>query len=127
KQTETTSEGPSPQTGGEKKLTRSASDKKIAGICGGMANYFHVDATLVRVLWLIAALGLGFPFLAYVVLWIFLPLSSGELTQASASTLGAVQSGSATNSTRSRIKTSIVITAALILVVLSATGFYFLS
>src|SRR5256885_6019625 len=44
--------------------TRSASDKKIAGICGGMASYFHVDATLVRVLWLIAALGLGFPFLA---------------------------------------------------------------
>ena len=127
-QTETASEGPSPRTGNEKKLTRSASDKKIAGICGGMASYFHVDATLVRVLWLIAALGLGFPFLAYVVLWIFLPLSSGEVTPASASTLEAVQSGSATSSTPPRTKTFIVITVMLILAVTTvAAGFYFLS
>src|SRR5207248_5309260 len=49
-QTETAWEGLSPRAGNVKKLTRSASDKKIAGICGGMASYFHVDATLVRVL-----------------------------------------------------------------------------
>src|ERR1041384_4551489 len=88
KQTETTSEGLSPQPEGEKKLTRSAFDKKIAGICGGMASYFHVDATLVRVLWLIAALGLGFPFLAYLVLWIVLPLSPGGQTSTSATNMG---------------------------------------
>ena len=127
KQTETTSEGPSPQTGGEKKLTRSASDKKIAGICGGMASYFHVDATLVRVLWLIAAFGLGFPFLAYVVLWIVLPLSPGAQTPASASTLGTAPSGTATNLATPRIKTSMVITVALIFAVVILAGFYFLS
>ena len=33
----------------EKKLTRSASDKKLFGVCGGVAEYFDVDPTLVRV------------------------------------------------------------------------------
>src|SRR5690242_4651566 len=86
RQTETVPSGPSPQTGSEKKLTRSATNKKIAGICGGMANYFQMDATLVRVLWLIAALGLGFPFLAYIVLWVVLPLAPGEQNPASVAT-----------------------------------------
>src|SRR5690242_3451695 len=127
KQTETASEGLSPQTGGEKKLTRSASDKKIAGICGGMASYFHVDATLVRVLWFIAALGLGFPFLAYLVLWIVLPLSPGGLTSTSATNLGTVPSGTTTNKATPRIKTSMVIRVVLLLAVVTAAAFYFLS
>ena len=127
KQTESASEGPFPQTGREKKLTRSATNKKIAGICGGMADYFHVDATLVRVLWLIAAFGLWFPFLAYIVLWIVLPLSPGAQNPASASTLTSVPSGTTTNATAPRSKASIVITAALILAVLAVAAFFFLS
>src|SRR5690349_4881126 len=127
KQTETTSEGLSPQPEGEKKLTRSAFDKKIAGICGGMASYFHVDATLVRVLWLIAALGLGFPFLAYLVLWIVLPLSPGGQTSTSATNMGSVPSGTATNTATPRSKASIFITVAIILVFLTAAAFYFLN
>jgi phage shock protein C len=54
------------------RLTRSETDKKIAGVAGGMAAYFGLDPTLVRVLWVVALL-MGWGFLAYIVLWIVLP------------------------------------------------------
>jgi len=127
KQTETASEGASPQTGGEQKLTRSALNKKIAGICGGMADYFQVDATLMRVLWLIAAFGLGFPFIAYIVLWIALPLSPGGASPTSATTSRISQPEPGTNAARSRSRTSIVIIVALVLAVLAVAALYFLS
>ena len=128
KQAETASPEPSSQTGAEKKLTRSATNKKIAGICGGMADYFHVDATLVRVLWLITSLGLGFPFLAYLVLWIVLPLTPSERTPTSSAASAAVPSEIPAAASRSGAITSIVVTATLILVALAAVGaFYFLS
>jgi phage shock protein C len=53
-------------------LTRSETDKKIAGVAGGMAAYFGVDPTLVRVLWVIVGL-MGWGILAYVIFWIVLP------------------------------------------------------
>ena len=37
-----------------KKLYKSSTDKKIAGVCGGIAEYFDIDPTLVRVGWVIA-------------------------------------------------------------------------
>lgn len=58
-------------------LTRSETDKKIAGVAGGMAAYFGVDPTLVRVLWVIAVL-MGWGILAYVILWIVLPTGPGS-------------------------------------------------
>src|SRR5688572_9927157 len=39
-----------------KRLTRSATDRKIAGVCGGIADYFEVDSTPVRLLWIIASI-----------------------------------------------------------------------
>jgi phage shock protein PspC (stress-responsive transcriptional regulator) len=61
---------------GVRRLTRSATDKKIAGVCGGLAEYFTVDATLVRVVWAIltivpGAIVLGV--LAYLVAWFIMP------------------------------------------------------
>jgi phage shock protein PspC (stress-responsive transcriptional regulator) len=53
-------------------LTRSETDKKIGGVAGGMAAYFGVDPTLVRVLWVVAGL-MGWGIVAYVVFWIVLP------------------------------------------------------
>jgi phage shock protein C len=53
-------------------LTRSETDKKIAGVAGGMAAYFGLDPTLVRVAWLIVGL-MGWGVIAYVILWIVLP------------------------------------------------------
>jgi len=58
-----------------RKLTRSVHDKKIAGICGGIADYFGVDPTLVRVGYLLAAVfSAGFPLIAlYVILAFVIP------------------------------------------------------
>jgi len=50
-------------------------DKKIAGVCGGLAEYFDLDPTLVRVLWLLLIFFAGTGVLAYIVLWIALPLA----------------------------------------------------
>jgi phage shock protein C len=43
-----------------RKLYRSRSDRKLAGVCGGLAQYFNLDATLIRVLFVVLAL-LGGP------------------------------------------------------------------
>jgi phage shock protein C len=57
------------------RLERSATNKVVAGVCGGIAEYLQVDPTLVRVFFVIASLmtaGLGF--LAYIVLVLLMPL-----------------------------------------------------
>lgn len=55
-----------------KKLTLS-SDKKIAGVCGGVANYFDIDPLIVRIVWLVLALCYGVGVVAYLVCWLALP------------------------------------------------------
>ena len=59
-----------------RRLMRSASNRKIAGVCAGLANYFDVDATLVRIFWIIAALVFGTGFLLYIIMWFIMPLDS---------------------------------------------------
>lgn len=56
----------------EGKLTRSETDKRIAGVAGGIGEYFGFDPTLVRIGFVIAAF-MGWGIIAYVVLWIVLP------------------------------------------------------
>jgi phage shock protein C len=56
----------------EKKLYKSASDRKISGVCGGIAEYIGIDATLVRLLWVIFTL-MGPGIIAYVVCAIIVP------------------------------------------------------
>jgi len=56
-----------------KRLMRSSRDKKIGGVCAGLADYFDLDATIVRVVWLLAILFAGTGFFVYLVLWIVLP------------------------------------------------------
>ena len=56
-----------------KRLTRSTTDRKIAGVCGGLAVYLNIDPTVVRILFLIA-LPIGFIGLwIYLVIWICAP------------------------------------------------------
>jgi phage shock protein PspC (stress-responsive transcriptional regulator) len=62
-----------PPISARKKLTRSLQDKKIAGVCAGFAAYFDVDATLIRLVWLMAALLAGWGFIAYIIAWIVMP------------------------------------------------------
>jgi phage shock protein C len=55
------------------KLLRPRQGRKVAGVCLGFSEYFDVDATLVRVIWLITAVMTGFGFLAYLIAWIVMP------------------------------------------------------
>jgi phage shock protein C len=57
----------------EKRLHRSLTDKKIAGVCGGIAAYLGWDPTLVRLLWVVLTLLGGSGVLIYIVLWIVMP------------------------------------------------------
>ncbi|MBU3061541.1 PspC domain-containing protein [Nocardia sp. NEAU-G5] len=56
-----------------RRLTRSNNDKWIAGVCGGIAEYFGWDATLVRLLFVLSCLLPGPQFLVYLALWIVVP------------------------------------------------------
>jgi phage shock protein PspC (stress-responsive transcriptional regulator) len=64
-----------------KRLVRPRTGRKIAGVCAGVAEYFDIDVTVVRVVWLIVALmpptvGLC----AYIVAWIVMPKEPEALT-----------------------------------------------
>jgi phage shock protein PspC (stress-responsive transcriptional regulator) len=57
----------------DKKLVRSA-DKKIAGVCGGLAEYFGLDASIVRIIYLLATIFTAFAgVLIYILLMIVMP------------------------------------------------------
>ena len=56
-----------------RKLTRSTSERRIAGVCGGIAKYLNVDVTVVRILFLIALLCGSLGFWAYLIVWIAAP------------------------------------------------------
>ena len=56
------------------RLVRPRTGRKIAGVCAGFAEYFDVDVTLVRVVWLISVfLGVCLGLIAYVIAWIVMP------------------------------------------------------
>ena len=57
----------------QKRLTRSATDSKILGICGGLAEYFNIDSTLVRLVWAFSVVFAGLPILAYFICAIIIP------------------------------------------------------
>lgn len=60
-------------TNGTKKLTRSRNDRWLAGVCGGIAEYFDVDSTLIRVLFILFGFAVGGGILIYIILWIIIP------------------------------------------------------
>ena len=59
-----------------KKLYRSRSDRKIAGVCGGIAQYFNIDPTLVRLLFVVGLLAIVGTFWAYLIMMIVVPEES---------------------------------------------------
>ncbi len=67
-----------------RRLYRSVSDRKIAGVCGGVAEYFGLDSVLVRVLWVMSCFFGLFGVLAYIVAWAVVP--DNPLGAAAAST-----------------------------------------
>ena len=67
-----------------RRLLRSSTDKKIGGVCAGIADYFDLDPTIIRVVWLLLALCGGTGLVSYLVLWIVLPLAAAEVVHTSA-------------------------------------------
>ncbi|HRA75445.1 MAG TPA: PspC domain-containing protein [Propionicimonas sp.] len=61
-------------------LTRSRSDKFIAGVCGGLARSLGLDSGLVRIITVVLALFTGAGVVAYLVAWAVLPLEAGGPT-----------------------------------------------
>ncbi len=57
----------------EKRLYKSSNDKVLAGVCGGIGEYFEIDPVLVRILWVISAFVGGAGILAYIVAAIVMP------------------------------------------------------
>lgn len=60
----------------KKQLMRSGRDKKIAGVCAGVAHYFDTDPTIVRVIWGVLACCYGAGIVAYIILWIIAPVAT---------------------------------------------------
>jgi phage shock protein C len=61
-------------SGEVKRLYRSRSKRWLAGVCGGLGDYFGLDPTLIRVLFVLFALAVGGGILAYLILWLIIPL-----------------------------------------------------
>ena len=57
-------------------LVRSVNDRMIGGVCGGLAAYFNIDSTIVRLVFVLAVLS-GISPLVYLVLWIVMPEQKG--------------------------------------------------
>ena len=58
----------------EKKLYRSRTDKKVCGVCGGLAEYLEVDATVIRLVIVLAVLFAGSGLLAYLIAALIMPV-----------------------------------------------------
>ena len=56
-----------------KRLYRSKRNRIIAGVCGGLGEYFKIDPVLIRLIWVIITVIYGAGILAYLILWIIIP------------------------------------------------------
>ncbi len=58
----------------KERLTRSTSDRWVAGVCGGIARYLGWDADMLRLIWVVLTVGTAFcGVLIYLVLWLLMP------------------------------------------------------
>ena len=65
----------------EKKLYRSSTNKTIAGVCGGIAQYLNIDPTIVRVIWALVSLS-GAGLLAYLICALIIPEKPSNIIDA---------------------------------------------
>jgi eukaryotic-like serine/threonine-protein kinase len=105
---------------GEKRLMRSSTDKKIAGVCGGLAEHFNVSPTLMRVVSSFVFLFTGVGLFLYPILWIALPLAPPPQE---ATTSRVKSSGSVLVEAAKQNKLGVGFTAIIGLIVLAAAAF----
>ena len=95
-----------------KKLHRSRIDRMIAGVCGGLAKYFDIDPTIVRVLFVVSIFIGGGGIVAYIILWIVVPeeqlifQSAGQDSQTYQNEPGSEESNSNKDQESSKIDSS---------------------
>ena len=65
----------------EKKLYRSKTDKKLAGVCGGMAKYFGIDPTIIRLIWALATVFAFAGLVAYIVCALVIPEEQDDFVE----------------------------------------------
>ena len=58
-----------------RRLHRSLHNRKIGGVCGGVAEYFDIDPSIIRILWAASVVCFGIGFFSYVILWFILPIA----------------------------------------------------
>jgi phage shock protein C len=63
-----------------KRIYRSSKEHVIAGVCGGMGEYFDQDPVLFRIIFVLVTLLFGFGILAYLVFWISIPKDTKKIT-----------------------------------------------
>ena len=56
-----------------KRLYRSTKERILGGVCGGLGDYFDVDPTIIRLLWILFVLAYGMGVLAYLIAWFIIP------------------------------------------------------
>jgi phage shock protein C len=62
----------------KKRLFRSKKSRILGGVCGGIAEYFDVDPTLIRLAWILFSLAYGSGIIAYIIAWIIIPEKPSE-------------------------------------------------
>lgn len=62
----------------DKRLCRSKQNKVLAGVCGGIAEYFGIDAAIIRLIWIVLAFAGGSGIIAYIIAVIIMPERSGD-------------------------------------------------
>jgi len=65
----------------EKRLYRSRDDRMIWGVCGGLAEYFNMDPTIVRIIFVLLIFANGLGILAYIIMAIVVPLAGSKVTE----------------------------------------------
>jgi len=61
----------------DRKIFRSIDDYMIAGVCGGLADYFKIDSSLIRIIFVLLAISGGSGILIYLILWLVVPKEAG--------------------------------------------------
>lgn len=62
----------------KKRLYKSTTDKKVCGVCGGMAEYFEIDSTMVRLAWVLFTVLGGSGIIAYIIAALVMPTKKEE-------------------------------------------------
>ena len=108
----------------EKKLQRDSSNKVIGGVCSGLANYFDIDVSLIRVLFVVMFLCASAGFWLYILLWLVMPAGQGGRTNYYVSPDGTteVSSEETTDLMKTPIQNKGGLIAGLVLIGIGAVG-----